>query len=197
MAALRTLLVGVAVVIATAGCITGERPTLLLPSEVDDASVRTVLDRLDRADTATFTAEYDIIPSATGATTSARVVQTDGVRIITIGDVQYRTEGGVTTTCRGDDCVGHADDARISDLNITHRFWGSSFRSRLELDAARDVAPTVGNVTTIADQPAACVDVTVVGGTVVYCALDAGPLARYFGADVSIELTSFSFDALL
>jgi hypothetical protein len=75
---------------------------------------------------------------------------------------------------------------------VTNRFWGPSFASRLRLDASRNTADGIGTTATIAGQPATCVDVAVVGGTVTYCALDAGPLARYFGADVSIELTSFS-----
>jgi hypothetical protein len=175
-------------------CVTGERPTLVSAVPVGDEAIEAVLDRLARAHLVTFTATYDIIPSTTGETTEATVIQTDGRTTITIGDVEFIIDGDSTSTCQGnlDTCVDFIDDARVSDLNITHRFWGESFAARLELDAARNISPGDGSTASVSSHPAACVDIEIIGGTVIYCALDAGVLARYFGADVSIELTSFS-----
>ena len=70
-------------------------------------------------------------------------------------------------------------------------------QTRLEVDAGRRIGPSVASSLTIAGLPATCVDVVLPSaatttGSVRYCALDSGVLARYFGADVSIELTSFS-----
>jgi hypothetical protein len=182
--------------VATTGCITGERPELEPVPVIDDAAASVVLERLERADAVTFTATYDIIPSTTGETTEATVRQLDDRRRITIGDVDYLIDRGSSRTCRltDGDCVDLLDDALVSDLNITHRFWSDGFAARLAIDAARRVGFSEGHTETIADRPAACADVPVLGGVVVYCALDAGVLARYFNADVSIELTSFTND---
>jgi hypothetical protein len=186
----------VVAVAALAGCITGERPVLEPETAVNDPAIETVLDRLGRAASGEFTAVYDIFPSTTGATTTATVIRLENGRtLVTIGDVEYLIDGSVTRTCVGNDCVDRIDDARISNLNITHRFWGESFAARLELDAARNLSDGRGRIDTIAGRPAACVDIEVVGGTPTYCALDAGVLARYYGADVSIELTSYSTTA--
>lgn len=194
------LLLAVAVVALT-GCFTGERPTLAPDLSVDDAAAEAVLDRLDGAESLDFVATYRIVPSLSGDPTRAIVAQLDSRRRITIGNVEYVTDGDESRTCQNDveGCTDFLDDARISNLNITHTFWGAAFRSRLELDASRRIGPTAGTSTTIAGLAAVCVDVIVPSvavdtGTVVYCALDAGVLARYFGADVSIELTSFSFE---
>lgn len=188
--------VGVATILLGA-CATGERPTLQPVPEIDDAAANVVLTRLDRAESVPFTATFDIIPSTTGETTTATVSQsTDGRRRVTIGDIEYRITDSTSQTCRLSDgtCVDGIDDAMISDLNITHRFWGDSAAGRLTIDASRRVGFSEGSNESIADRSAACADVPVLGGTVVYCALDAGVLARYFGADVSIELTSFTSD---
>ncbi len=203
----RVAVTAVAAVVAAAvlaGCFTGERPTLVAaPTDaVDDPAVAAVVERLDRAESTTFSATYDIIPSTTGETTEAVIVATDGRQRMRIGDIDYVIDGGVSRTCDlvVGECVDLLDDARISDLNITHEFWGDAFAARLRLDGSRRVGFSAGRVETIAGQTAACVDVPVPGvqavsAAVTYCALDAGVLARYFGADVSIELTSFSFSA--
>lgn len=194
----RSLAVAVAAAALLSGCITGERPTLIDRPEVDDPAVRAVLDRLATASSGDFTATYEITPTSTGTSTEATVVQAGGRRRITIGAVDYLTDGTVNRTCTNDErgCVDFLDDARISDLNITHRFWGDAFLARLELDASRRVGFSEAGNETIAGQPAACVDIPVpssseLAGTVQYCALDAGPLARYIGADVTIELVGF------
>ncbi len=182
-----------------AGCVTGERPTLTSePTDsaaTNDPVIDTVLDRLALAEGLTFTATYTITPTSTGVATDATVRQLGDQRRVTIGDVDFLTDTtGASQTCDVIDstCVGYLDDAMISNLSITHRFWGDSFADRLKLDASRNLRGAAGQAETIAGFPASCADVTVVGGTLRYCALDAGVLARYIGADVKIELTSFS-----
>jgi hypothetical protein len=185
--------------VSLAGCFTGQRPTLTEPVDVGDPAVQAVLDRLSVADSAEFAAVYEIIPTLTGEPTRAEVTNSGGRLHIRIGTVDYLIDGTVTRTCENGErgCVDELDDARISDLNVTHRFWGAAFRTRLELDAGRRIDFSTPSDDMIAGQPAACVDIPVpsasdLAGLIRYCALDAGPLARYIGADVSIELVEFS-----
>ncbi len=193
---LRVTTVAIVSGLALSGCMTGERPVLEQVPAIDDAAAEVVLERLARAGSVPFTATYDIIPSTTGVTTTAIVRQLDGRRRITIGDVDYLIDNGTSRTCRleSDQCDEFANDALVSDLNLTHRFWSDGIAARLVVDASRRIGFSEGRTETIADRPAVCVDVPVLGGSVVYCALDAGVLARYFNADVSIELTSFTND---
>lgn len=192
----RLVALTIGLMLSAAGCFTGQRPELEPIPVIDDAAAQVVMERLDRAGSVTFTATYDIIPSTTGETTQATVRQLDDRTRITIGNVDFIIDRESSRTCRLDEqiCVDSIDDARISDLNVTHRFWSDGIAARLSIDAARRVGFSEGHLETIAGRPAACADVPVLGGTVVYCALDAGVLARYFNADVSIELTSFTND---
>jgi len=176
------------------GCVTGQRPMLEPVPVVDDEAAEVVLERLARAGSVPFTATYDIIPTTTGATTVAIVRQLDGRRRVTIGDVDYQIDSGSSRTCQldSDECEEFVNDALISDLNLTHRFWSDGIADRLVVDASRRTGFSEGGTETIAGRSAACVDVPVLGGSVLYCALDEGVLARYFNADVTIELTSFT-----
>ncbi len=192
----RMVAAALATALVVTGCITGDRPELEPAPDVDDAAAEVVLERLARAGSVSFTATYDIVPTSTGVTTTAVVRQLDDQRRITIGDVDYLIDNGVSRTCRleSDECDEYVNDALVSDLNLTHRFWSDGIAARLVVDASRRIGFSEGRVDSIAGRPAACVDVPVLGGTVLYCALDAGVLARYYNADVSIELTSFTND---
>jgi hypothetical protein len=193
----RLALGAVALTLLLTACATGPRPTLVDQPTATDTVAQAVLDRLERASSATFTADYEITPSLTGQPTHATVIQEGSQQRVTIGDVDYFTDGTTSRTCAvgGTDCVDSIDDARISNLNVTSKFWGPSVASKLELDTARSVDATTGRIDTIANRPATCADVHVPSidgvGSVTYCAVDDGVLARYYGADVTIELTSF------
>lgn len=194
----RSVLFGLAAVGALTGCFTGERPTLIDRPAIDDPASQAVIDRLGTASSGEFTATYEITPTFTDTVTTAMVMQAGTRRRITVGEIDFLSDGTVNRTCENNDrgCVDFIDDARISDLNITHRFWGDAFRARLELDASRRIGFSEASDATIAGAPAACVDIPVpssseLSGIVQYCALDAGPLARYVGADVRIELVEF------
>jgi hypothetical protein len=197
VARIRITLGAAAVSLLLSACATGPRPTLVDQPATSDTVTQAVLDRLERGLTATFTADYEITPSLTGQPTHATVMQSGAQQRVTIGNVDYFSDGTISRTCAvgGTDCVDSIDDARISNLSVTSKFWGPSVVSKLELDSARSVDASTGRTDTIASRPATCADVHVPSidgvGSVTYCAVDDGVLARYFGADVSIELTSF------
>jgi hypothetical protein len=181
--------------IALAACATGQRPSFDAdePSQqsTGDPAVDAVLERLDRVGLERFTADYTILTRLGGKESTARVVQADNSRrSITINTVRFLDGPGTTATCDLTTalCEATINDARVSDVQITHDFYGSSFARRLRVDAGRSISPARGYMDTIAGQPATCADVPVSGGTKVYCALDDGPLARYDGNDVVIEL---------
>lgn len=182
--------------VALSGCALGERPTLEAADVITDSATQTVAERLERSPVVDFTATYSITPSSSTDSTVATITSEGGTVTTRIGDITYTTDpAGNTTTCRADDCTDGANDAYVSNLGITHRFWESSARQRLVTDAARRIGTSTGTTDTIAGQSAVCVAIKLPSsveavGTVSYCALDQGMLARYIGADGTIELTS-------
>jgi hypothetical protein len=195
----RTLLLASIVALGLTACATGQRPSFddddPAQQATGDPAVDAVLERLDRVGLEQFTADYTILTRLGGKESTATVVQADNSRrSITINDVRFIDGSGTAATCNlaTAECEAIINDARVSDVQITHDFYGSSFARRLRVDAGRSLAPARGYTETIAGQPATCADVSVSGGTKVYCALDTGPLARYDGNDVVIELVSAS-----
>lgn len=180
-------------------CATGLRPSFD-PDEpaqtaTGDPAIDAVLERLDRVDVGQFTADYSILTRLGSKQSTATVVQAETLgRSITINDIRFLDGFGSVATCNlaTAECEQVLNDARVSDVQITHDFYGSSIARRLRVDAGRSLAPARGHTETIAGQWATCADVAVSGGTKVYCALDTGPLARYDGNDVVIELVAVS-----
>jgi hypothetical protein len=193
----RTLAVASVAALALAACATGPRPSFDADEPArqatGDPAIDAVLDRLDRVGLEYFTADYTVLTRLGGRQSTATVVQAENRRrSITINEVRFLDGSGAAATCNlvTAECEAIINDARVSDVQITHDFYGSSFARRLRVDAGRSLAPALGYTETIAGQPAVCADVPVSGGTKVYCALDSGPLARYDGNDVVIEMVA-------
>lgn len=184
--------------LALAGCLTGQRPsfdeTEPSPELTGNADIDAVLELLDTVSEARFTADYTILTKLGNVTSTAHVVQDDpNNRSITINNVRFLYDGASVATCNllTGECEATINDARVSDVSVTHEFYGRSFAQRLRVDAARRVGEPVGHTITQADQQALCVDVPVSGGTNTYCALSNGVLARYDGNDLFIEMTAY------
>lgn len=182
-----------------ASCATGPRPSFDADEPAQqatgDPAIDGVLERLGRVGIEQFTADYTVLTRLGDKESTATVVQADNSRrSITINDVRFLDGSGTAATCNltTAECEAVINDARVSDIQITHDFYGSSFARRLRVDAGRSLAPARGYTETIGGQPATCADVPVSGGTKVYCALDSGPLARYDGNDVLIELVALN-----
>lgn len=189
-----------------AGCFTGERP--VFEDETNDPAASTgnpeidnVLGLLDSVDRAEFTVGYDIETKFNTVLSTGLVVQTVGQRrSITVENderrVRFIENAGEELTCDliAGECETSLNDARISDTQLPHTFYGPAFASRLRADADRRISDPEAYTKNIAGQPAECVDIVVAGGTKTYCALASGPLAQFIGADVTIDLTSYSPD---
>lgn len=178
---------------------TGQRPSFEnedpLEIESGDEAVDVILERLDAVAPTQFTAEYEILTRLGSVDSAATVVQADNSRrSITINDVRFIDSPDTVATCDlvTDECEATLNDARVSDLLLSHEFYAKSFARRLRVDANRRIGDTKGYTITQAGQQVLCVDVPVTGGTVTYCALDSGPLARYDGNDLFIQMTSIT-----
>lgn len=197
-----------AVVIATAvltGCFTGERPSFQDEDaelvSTGNAEVDAVLRRLESVAGSRFTASHMIDTKFGTLESTATVAQSSSQRRVVIVQndavaVSFLDDGDDERTCdlTTDQCETGLNDARISNTQLAHTYYAPSFANRLRVSADRRIGEPVASSTTIAGQPAACVDVPVSGGTETYCALESGVLARFVGADVEIELTSYSPD---
>jgi hypothetical protein len=193
----RILAISAVAALALGACATGPRPSFDADEPTQqatgDPAIDAVLERLDRVGLAQFTADYTVLTRLGNKESTATVVQAENNRrSITINDVRFLDGSGTVATCNliTAECEAVINNARVSDIQITHDFYGSSFARRLRVDAGRSLAPAVGSTQTIGGQPAICADVPVSGGTKAYCALDSGPLARYDGNDVLIELVT-------
>ena len=191
-----------------ASCFTGERPSFedegtdRSGTSTGSADIDAVVDRLDEADAATFTAEFVIETKFGSLTSTASVSQAaDGRRSVTVerpaATTRYSVLDGGEQTCNvlTGECESELNDARISDVCIPHTFFGPSFATRLRASADRRIGESSAYTSQIGGQDARCVDVQVAGGTETFCALDSGVLARFIGNDVTVELTSYSPDA--
>ena len=201
----RSLAVGAVAAVVLAGCALGERPVLGPPGDTvptaptGNDQLDTVLGLLDSADGATFTASYELRTLFGSLDSTALVSRGDDLGTsITIENADRRirfladAEGERTCDLVAGTCEDGFDDARISDTQLPHDFWGRAFASRLRADANRRIADPVLYEDDVAGQAASCVDVDVSGGSKTYCALGAGPLARFLGPDVEIELVAWS-----
>jgi hypothetical protein len=199
----RTIRLG-ALVLAAAlltSCFTGERPRFddeqAAVAPTGDSQIDAVLSRLDAVGRNEFTANYDILTRFGGLSSTAVVTQAAGNRrsITVNGEVRYIIDGDAERTCQLDPqtCEASLNDAYLSTAQLTHRFYAPAYAQRLRTEADRRTGETTSFADTIAGQSALCV-VVLVGGAneITFCALDSGPLARYVGADLEIEMTSYS-----
>ena len=152
---------GLAIVAAVglSGCFTGERPTLAeAPTTTGDAATDAVLQRLDTASAAVFTADYDVLTKFGGVSRPASVVQAGPARrSVTVGVdplPRRRRRRRRRATSRPTSARTTLDVARISDTQLSADFFARSAATRLRRDANARTGDTIGSTVEIAGQPA-------------------------------------------
>ncbi len=195
---IRIAVVALCASLTLAGCFTGQRPSFepTQPSiePTGNPNIDAVLERLESVSTAVFTADYSILTKLGNVTSTARVVQVGSGSSIDHHQQRpvhlRRRIGRHLQPRRPRECEATINDARVSDVSVTHEFYGKSFAQRLRVDASRRVGDPAGYSITQAGQQALCVDVPVTGGTVTTARSSNGVLARYDGNDLFIEMTA-------
>lgn len=188
------------VALAFSSACSGQRPTLtsqagtsqtVASGETDDP----VADLL-RSTPSPFTARYTIQSTAAGSEPADAEVIVDGNRRrVSVRGVEFYVTATEELTCTPDGCVDGLQQGLISDLSIAEGFWGPSSATRLVGDIARRIGSLTHYDADVLGSSASCVDVPLAGpaadGTVTYCALTAGVLSSYSGADTTITMTGF------
>jgi hypothetical protein len=176
-------------------CALGERPSFddsptAVGAETGDPAIDAVLDLLDSVGGSMFTATYDATLLFGGKQTEASVTQIGPRRSVTIGNIRFLNEGGSSRTCVLDTgvCTDAIQAAAVSDTGLTPEFASGDMAKRLRRDAAAKVGPSTSSIVQIGGIDATCVDVVVTGGTKQYCVLPDGVIARFRGADITVEL---------
>lgn len=182
------------------GCFTGERPYFntdpLAPGHpTGDPAIDAVLSELDAVTRGPATAVYAVLTKFGNTTSSATVVLDHSRRAVEVGTIRYLELADQQFTCLVEqatgapiDCDNGIDAARISDVGITIEFYAQEAARRLRRDAQAKLAPGAAHEEVIANQTATCVTVTVVGGSVIYCTLANGMIAKLDDGDVLITL---------
>ena len=185
--------------IATTGCMVGERPSFeqaptAAGALTGDPSIDSVLSLLDSVESAVFSASYQALVVFNGVASSVTAAQASSTqRSMTIGDVRYVTDQNGTRTCSvaAGSCTPVLNAAAVSDTGVTPEFVFGDVARRLRRDANARIGPSVASTREVAGEQATCVDVPLSGGTKQYCALSNGVLARFVGADVTVDMTSY------
>ena len=185
--------------IGTTGCMVGERPSFeqaptAAGALTGDPSIDSVLSLLDSVESAVFSASYQALVVFNGVASSVTAAQASSTqRSMTIGDVRYVTDQNGTRTCSvaAGSCTPVLNAAAVSDTGVTPEFVFGDVARRLRRDANARIGPSVASTREVAGEQATCVDVPLSGGTKQYCALPNGVLARFVGADVTVDMTSY------
>ena len=181
-------------VIGMSGCFTGERPTLAHEPSTGSAAVDAVIDRVDSLSGTVYTADYDVVTTFDNQTTLARASQSGiGRRSLTIGDVRYLVDGSSVRTCTVStgQCTDTLDASRVSDVQMTPDFFGTSLSARLRHDAEVAAGEPTASTQEVAGQPATCAAIPVDGTTNTYCVLDNGVLAMLAAGDLIVTMTAY------
>ena len=188
----------IAVVVGASGCFTGERPTLADEPTTGSPPVDAVVERVNALGDAVYTASYDVVTTFDNKTTPVRASQSGtSRRSLTIGDVRYLIDGASTQTCTvsTSECTDTIDAARVSDVQMTPDFFGTSLSARLRHDAGTAVGEPTASTEEIQGQPATCTAIPVDGATNTYCVLDNGVLGRMETGDLVVTMTAYEHGA--
>lgn len=192
--------------VALAGCVTGERPRLVvddsLPVIESTPSNEVAGILLDSPTMAQFTVTYSITTKFGGQQTIGQVVYDASLGTASIiGQERFVfTAEGKTATCSliTDDCQAGILDYRVSDRMMTARFFRDSTLKRIEQDSKIAVGEIVKSTAEVYGSNEVCteipmVDLTGTTRTTIYCALEGlSVVSRIETADVLVEVTGIA-----
>lgn len=190
-------------------CATGTRAELRPElSTTGHAAVDDVLSRIGTLPDAVYSADYDVhLPyddSDVEVTTTQAAADR---RSLTIGDVRFIVEpgqgGGRTCDLSTGECEPRIAPQRVSDVQMTNDFFGTSLAARLRRDADLAIAEPVASTEDFDGMTATCVAITLsppasapdTTPVNTYCVFDNGVLERLDSADIAVAITDYADEA--